>query len=121
MPPGGGGTPPPMAALAAARPPGPPPGGGNPASSMIMQMILKVGLNQLQKTLKNLTGEKDGDKKSQAGDMIQKLSAAKAMPQNAMTPSGVGGGIPPSLQGGPPPGILALLAKLAAATQNKGQ
>lgn len=92
--------------------------GGN-----ILQFLAGMGFKHFVDSVKKLRGDdKKGDgKNSQAGGLLQNLSAARALPQNAMTPGG-GASVPPMLQSPQgSPGFLAMLAKLMAATQGRGQ
>lgn len=95
-------------------------GGPNGMSQSMLLFLAGLGFQHFTKSLDQLRGGKDkgGDKKSQAGSLLQTLAASRAMPQGAMTPGG-DGGMPPMLAGGSGPGFIALLARLAAAA-NRG-
>lgn len=119
-PSGPGGPPPPIAALAAARPS--PSSGGASGGGMSQQMLMflaGLGFKDFVKSLTQLRGDKGKEKGSQASALQAKLGGMRSMPQNAMTPGG-GPGLPPLLQGGPPPNLTAVLSALAAAA-NRGQ
>ncbi len=108
----------PISAMAGARPS--PPGAGGMGDRML-QFLAGIGFKDFVKSMKTLRGgdEKGKGNPSQAGGLLQKLQASRALPQSAVTPGGAPG-TPPMLQGGQPPGFLAMLAQLAAATQGKG-